>query len=353
MKRQSCLYLEYMSTVLCDVLTISGFRLKSLDCCNSNLWQQINRHHCIVANAPPKKPSWDPPIAALVHNEATKKRGTAKPLPFSSLQPPNKSRGEVYLQMLGRDFLSDSDQMTLKTQYLTLTDKRGKPQQFIYTLQDFKAATAHPFVLTKKHLFSLLGQFYCPSGLMLAGAKMVLKLACARLQLASPGHDWDQPVGEEVSRTIMSGVAYGHCTHLVSHLDTTNGLRAEVQPLALQVFVNRAKIILIPYLELLSFTKCLTRTVAVFSWLHTLGLHIASTNVILMVDSSTAMLHLRSRPAIHSKWVGNLIAKCQLLLLEVGWNPFDNVFFFDQTKANQGLDQPYRGRDCKPPCPAD
>ena len=62
-------------------------------------------------------------------------------------------------------------------------------------------------------------------------------------------------------------------------------------------------------------------------------------NVILMVDSSTAMLHLRSQPAIHSKRVGNLIAKCQLLLLEVGWNPFDNVFFFDQTKANFQADK--------------
>ena len=374
LRRQSCLYLEYMSTVLCDVLTISGFRLKSLDCRNSILKQQINKHHCIIANAPPKRPNWDPPKASLVHDEATKKRKALRPLPFSSLQPPDKTRGEVYLQMLGRDFLSDADQMSLKTQYLTLTDKRGKPQQFIYTLKDFKAATTHPFMLTKKHLFSLLGQFYCPSGLMLAGAKMVLKLACAKLQLESPGHDWDQPVGEEVSRTIMSGVAYyfatvnlkyprsrvihhpstsywllgqsdaggnlhGHCTHLVSHLDTTDGLRAEVQPLALQVFVNRAEIISIPFLELLSFTKCLTRTVAMFSWLRSLGLHIPSTNVILMVDSSTAMLHLRSRPAIHSKRVGNLIAKCQLLLLEVGWNPFDNVFFFDQTKANFQADK--------------
>ena len=374
LRKQSCLYLEYMSTVLCDVLTISGFRLKSLDCRNKALKQQINKHHCIISNAPPKKPDWDPPKAALVHDEATKKRKALRPLPFSSLQPPDKTRGEVYLQMLGRDFLSDADQMSLKTQYLTLTDKRGKPQQFIYSLKDFKAATSHPFMLTKKHLFSLLGQFYCPSGLMLAGAKMVLKLACARLQLVSPGHDWDQPVGEEVSKTIMSGVAYyfatvnlkfprsriihhpatsywllgqsdaggnlhGHCTHLVSHLDTTDGLRAEVQPLALQVYVNRADIILIPFLELLSFTKCLTRTVAMYSWLRSLGLHIPSTNVILMVDSSTAMLHLHSRPAIHSKRVGNLIAKCQLLLLEVGWNPFDNVFFFDQTKANFQADK--------------
>ena len=374
LKRQSCLYLEYMSTVLCDVLTISGFRLKSLDCRNTALKEQINKHQCIITNAPTKKPNWEPPKATLVHDEANKKRKTLKQLPFSSLQPPDKTKGEVYLQMLGREFLSSKDQMTLKTQYLTLTDKRGKPQQFIYSLKDFKAATCLPFQLTKKHLFSLLGQFYCPSGLMLAGAKMVLKLACARLQLESPGHEWDQPVGEGVSKTIMSGVAYyfatvnlkhprsqiihhpatsywllsqsdaggnlhGHCTHLVSHLDTTVGLRAEVQPLALQVYVNRADIISIPFLELLSFTKCLTRTVALFSWLQSLGLHIPKSNVILMVDSSTAMLHLRSRPAIHSKRVGNLIAKCQLLLLEVGWNPFDNVFFFDQTKANFQADK--------------
>ena len=374
LRKQSCLYLEYMSTVLCDVLTVSGFRLKSLDCRNKALKQQINKHHCIISNAPMKKPNWDPPPAALVHNEANKKKKTLRPLPFSSLQPPEKTKGEIYLQMLGRDFISDKDQMSLKTQYLTLTDKRGKPQQFIYSLKDFKAATSHPFLLTKKHLFSLLGQFYCPSGLMLAGAKMVLKLACARLQLASPGHDWDQPVGEEVSKTIMSGVAYyfatvnlklprsqiihhpatsywllgqsdagghlhGHCTHLVSHLDTTDGLRAEVQKLALQVYVNRQDIISIPFLELLSFTKCLSRTVALYSWLRSMGLHIPATNVILMVDSSTAMLHLRSRPAIHSKRVGNLIAKCQLLLLEVGWSPFDNVFFFDQTKANFQADK--------------
>ena len=126
---------------------------------------------------------------------------------------------------------------------------------------------------------------------------------------------------------------------MVSHLHTTKGLQSEVQPLALQVLVNRAEIVSIPYLELLSFTKCLTRTVAVFTWLRTLGLHIPNSNVVMMVDSSTAMLHLRSRPAIHSKRVGNLIAKCQLLLLEVGWNPFDNVFFFDQTKANFQADK--------------
>ena len=81
------------------------------------------------------------------------------------------------------------------------------------------------------------------------------------------------------------------------------------------------------------------RIVAVHVWLRTLGLHIPRDNVLMMVDSSTAMLHLRSCPAIHSKRVGNLIAKCQLLLLEVGWSPFDNVFFFDQTKANFQADK--------------
>ena len=211
-KRQSCLYLEYMSKVLCDVLLVSGFCLKSLDCRNKPLREQINKHHCIVANALPKRPAWDPPVVADVHDEATKKRSVPKTLPFSSLQKPTHSRGEVYLQMLSRDFLAQDDQMTLKTKYLMLTDKIGKPQQFIYTLKDFKAATSSPFAMTKKHLFLLLGQFYCPSGLMLAGAKMVLKLACAKLQLASPGHEWDQLVGEEVSKTIMTGVAYYYAT---------------------------------------------------------------------------------------------------------------------------------------------
>ena len=246
---------------------------------------------------------------------------------------------------------------------------KSDPASFLYTFDDYLNYILDIKQITKRNLFSILGQMSCSNGVFLSFPNSQCKLVCHMLhqRVESPNLTWETPLNElEVQSLNMAAKTFyilsnlkikrnnlffgpnvtyiligssdaserlHSCTiHLISCRISECGkiLQQKQMLLYSKAFSNPVQNKSIPICELSGMLRNLQKTCQIYTYLKRLGFSIPNTQILLLSDSQSAIIQVRNLPSNHSSRTAHIISKFQLLMTDHELDPYKNIFMFNQ-----------------------
>ena len=284
------------------------------------------------------------------------------------------------------------NQVFLKTQKLYVCYYRGLSKRRTPSFDNYEELRGHcevnKVVISKISISSLVGSYWDPCGRHLAIPKTCAKVA-ARLHLLNGAKSWMEPANEEVTILFWKSVlAYfvvcklpqprsnllfypttryvllgqsdagldlqATVVTLLSFLEVDGQHLGKSQHLEATCYVNNSHLNQnVPVVELIALFKTLTSVIKARANLESLGISLKASQIVLLCDSKTVVLQVRSRAHLYQKKVGSLIARIQLLFGEQGLCPFEQLFWVNQRALPPAKALPPADSDAsEPPQPA-
>ena len=210
----------------------------------------------------------------------------------------------------------------------------------------------------------VLGSYWDPTGYFLAGPTVLIKLSMAKSYEQNNILKWDDMIPENAKRLFLLSTEYffhicnskfprnnilSHekvtfylismsdagkyihaCSHYLISAATIDGkYTAKTQILMQRPFLNKTGINSIPYQELTALNKVTKEANNILKQLAQLDIVVLPQNVLILTDSTTAIVQAKNRPCLFSNRIGCLISKIKLNLFDANLST-SNIGFFQQ-----------------------
>ena len=356
-------FLTKFAETLCKVMNFCNFRLKFMKSnqCDQNQLDNLVRLQTVYT------PS-DEEIGVTKPNkeqmrEAISKMRPGPELTFKGLE--SEIPGQVHLS---HSYCNQGVFLKIKHLVISCTvNGRKQKSTEIFSFQDYIRwkSEVNP-TLTKRSLFSLLSQNFCYSGRFLVYYKTMMKTLIRATLLANPAMGWDTALcPETISKVELAIQVYFKLVHqlvprpenfnsyfaqffailttdasmsimgqtltIISVTNLCGKLIVKSQHVELSCFAAHVSAVSIPFLELLSFLRGCQSLYSIIQELKSAGVNIPPQNRKILVDNRIIMAQIRSPCSNFVKRVCQAVAKGQLLLHDLGMNPFFHVHFLDQS----------------------
>ena len=360
-------FLITLAGVLCNVLNFAGFKLKFLS--SPQCDQQILDN--LILDQTIKSPSdYDIGVSRPKPQDlrdTISKMKTHSDLQFQRTEAP--PAGQVHLS---HSYTGESVQLNIKhiTMACLVKGKKTKSVE-LYSFEDYlhwKTQTQPTF--TKRTLFSLLHQNYCFTGKWLSLYKAAMKILIRSLLIKTPNMHWDGLLPEATVKAMELAISLYFklvqviivkpphlnsyfCQHyLILFTDSSNSIMAQTitvvsvtqlhghrvvssMHLELNCYATHITLLSIPLAELLSLLRGVLAMSEMVQALKDVGVIITPARMKIGVDNKIVLTQVRT-PANHfKKRTAHAVAKIQLLLSDLGLNPFFSIGFQDQ--SHQGV----------------
>ena len=352
-------YTTLLGDALVTTLSFANFYLKPIESFDTEINNTFNNHPAkqeYLKNI--KQPTFQRPPPHDVHKES----GKIIPDKDSVQQTSSKN----YVKQLGRHFYNDNT-IGLACNYLSLkTSKRKTPADFLYNQKELLSELNAKYSgkVTKRMVAQVLGSFWDPTGYFLAGPTVLIKLSMAKAYEQNNLLKWDDVIPETAKRLFLLGTEYffyicnsrfprknilNHdnvkhylvsmsdagkylhaCSHYLVSAATIDGkYTSKTQILMQRPFLNKTNINSIPYQELTALSKVTKESVNILKQLAQLDIIILPEDVLILTDSTTAIVQAKNRPCLFSNRIGCLISKIKLNLFDAKLSTA-NIGFFQQ-----------------------
>ena len=122
--------------------------------------------------------------------------------------------------------------------------------------------------------------------------------------------------------------------HLITVLAVRGVYQGQAHTLDRQCYLSRINEKSIPFLEPLYVFRNLKKNLKIITFLDQQGLSVPKRNVLILTDSATSMLQLRSTSYnSFALRINHLVSKTVSLMISYDLCPFQSLYFFDQKKG--------------------
>ena len=224
------------------------------------------------------------------------------------------------------------------------------------------------FILTKRNIFQILGQFYSQNlNLFHFFPQTILKYCCAKHTKENNQHeDWEGYVDQSLHVGVLAAVymyfeetkikqlrnTLHHsldCTILLLCQSDAGGLLHATAFFLVQVmrvgdktsntvnflccfpFTNQSKVLSLPYLELVALSKQIDTGARLSQSLHEMGLSVHPKNIFFCCDNKTSIQWATTPPSLLEKKVSHVVSKICLTMMALDKTPAE-ILFHDQSK---------------------
>ena len=130
---------------------------------------------------------------------------------------------------------------------------------------------------------------------------------------------------------------HGHTHFLVQTTKIGSSTSNRVHFLCCYPLTNQAKILSLPYLELIAISKCIDTGARLLQSLDDIGLKVHAKNIYFCSDNKTSIQWASTPPSLLEKKVSHVVSKICLTLMSLDKSPTD-ILFHDQTKQPLAAD---------------